>query len=385
MAESMILYISAVKASEWESGRGRIFCDIDDRSQSVLLISPTNQILLLRRVQTSSNYPSAHVFPGGNLSSRHDGEIPAPNAPSRHQDGDAYRLAAIRETFEESGILLARNNGFGRLIEVEDGEREEGRKAIHAGRIDFRTWLARKGGRADTGKYIQRVMLHAFCLSNANASSDGLIPFTRWITPTNLPKRFTTQMYIYFLPVASASSHADSPSMGPLSTNLSSEAVIPSPTPDGGLEHTTARFLPPAAWLSMADKSEIILFPPQYFLLHLIAPFLSPGNAPTPMDPPALSRQRATLTEFLRNGGGETPWADQVICPEVLLKTKKGGYGDGRSVLGLDKPGPELKETGRRGDSERVIYVNFRKEGPRQVEVRTKRDAFRDEREEGKL
>ena len=122
-------------------------------SGSVLLISPTNQILLLHRVQTSSAFPSAHVFPGGNLSAQHDGQIPEPEAEARHRDGEAYRLSAIRETFEESGILLARNNGFGRLIEVNDGEREEGRKAIHQGKIDFRTWLARKGGRADIGTH----------------------------------------------------------------------------------------------------------------------------------------------------------------------------------------------------------------------------------------
>lgn len=63
-----------------------------------------------------------------------------------------YRLAAIRETFEESGILLARNNGFGRLIEVEDSEREDGRKQIHANKVEFPKWLASKGGRADIGK-----------------------------------------------------------------------------------------------------------------------------------------------------------------------------------------------------------------------------------------
>lgn len=120
---------------------------------SVLLISPQNQVLLLRRVRTSSSFPSAHVFPGGNLSAQHDGNIPGPDDPSRHEDSEAYRLAAIRETFEESGILLAKNAGFGRLIEVEDKEREEGRHKVHAGEVEFRKWLAAKGGRADIGKF----------------------------------------------------------------------------------------------------------------------------------------------------------------------------------------------------------------------------------------
>ena len=75
-------------------------------------------------------------------------------------DSEIYRLAAIRETFEESGILLARNNGFGRLIEVEDQEREDGRRKVHSGEVDFRKWLAGKGGRADLGMlHVPRLFL----------------------------------------------------------------------------------------------------------------------------------------------------------------------------------------------------------------------------------
>lgn len=121
-------------------------------SSSVLLISPTNEILLLHRVHGASSFASAHVFPGGNVDPFHDGEVPAPNDPARHEDGRVYRLAAIRETFEESGIVLARNNGFGRLIEVEDPQREAGRKLVHERKIAFEKWLAGKGGRADVGK-----------------------------------------------------------------------------------------------------------------------------------------------------------------------------------------------------------------------------------------
>lgn len=120
---------------------------------SVILVSPTNEVLLLRRVRTSSSFPSAHVFPGGNISTFHDGELPPPEDASRHEDSEVYRLAAVRETFEESGIILARNNGFGRLIEVNDAEREDGRRLVHSNKVDFRKWLAGKGGRADTGEW----------------------------------------------------------------------------------------------------------------------------------------------------------------------------------------------------------------------------------------
>ncbi|KAI7321929.1 hypothetical protein KC315_g8981, partial [Hortaea werneckii] len=71
-------------------------------SSSVLLVSPNNQVLLLQRVKQSTSFASAHVFPGGNVSTFHDGEPPAPEYPERHEDSEIYRLAAIRETFEES-------------------------------------------------------------------------------------------------------------------------------------------------------------------------------------------------------------------------------------------------------------------------------------------
>jgi 8-oxo-dGTP pyrophosphatase MutT (NUDIX family) len=127
---------------------------------SILLISPTNEILLLHRVRTSSSFPSAHVFPGGNLSPSQDGSLPAPSSPDRHIDGPAYRLGAIRECFEESGILLAKkNDGSGALLEVEEGVREKARKDIHAGKLKFVDWVGEMGGVVDSGNYPKKIIL----------------------------------------------------------------------------------------------------------------------------------------------------------------------------------------------------------------------------------
>ena len=54
---------------------------------------------------------------------------------------------------------------------------------------------------------------------------------------------------------------------------------------------------------------------------------------------------------------------------------------DGRSVLGLEKPGPELKDSGRGGDEKRVVLVKFGKEGPRDVEVRERVGVLKEEKE----
>lgn len=310
-------------------------------SSSILLISPKNEILLLHRVRTSSSFASAHVFPGGNLEPKQDGDVPAPDDAARHQDGPTYRLGAIRECFEESGILLARSRKCtDRLLEVEQSEMERARKAIHSGELRFKDWVDGQGGIVDT---------------------DGLLPFTRWVTPTNIPKRFTTQMYIYFLPL---SSNAD----------VKKEAVIPMPTSDGGVEHTAAAFAPLKTWLGRAAKNEIILFPPQYYLMYLLAPFL--GNAEL-----SLEQQRQKVMDFLKGDGGDgkgIKWADKVMSPTGLFLRK----ADGRSVLALDKPGPELRDSGRGGDWDRVVLVKFSKEGPTKVEVRRRKEILDEERQE---
>ncbi len=92
------------------------------------------------------------MFPGGNLSSS-DGHIPAPEDKDRHVDGRSYRVGAIRECFEESGILLARRKGGQELLEVEDSMRENGRREVHEGKIGFEKWVEGVGGEVDVGEY----------------------------------------------------------------------------------------------------------------------------------------------------------------------------------------------------------------------------------------
>lgn len=79
-------------------------------SASTIVVSQSNKVLLLHRYKTSSAFPSAHVFPGGNLDPS-DGKLPEDDTdPARHLDSIAYRTGAIRELFEEAGVLLARES-----------------------------------------------------------------------------------------------------------------------------------------------------------------------------------------------------------------------------------------------------------------------------------
>lgn len=304
-------------------------------SASTILVSPSNEILLLHRVQTSSAFPSAHVFPGGNLEAS-DGELPSnPTDVNRHKDSLAYRTGAIRELFEETGILLARSSRDAKsLLSVSRQTRREGREAVHSGKIRLQQWLRDSSvGGAD-----------------AVLDTDRLLPFTHWVTPPNVPKRFTTQMYIYFVDPA----EQGNPSVHATADKI--ETMAP--------EWRSAR-----DWLSMARSGDIILFPPQFLLLYLVSEILdAPGGD--------ILRKRELLKRRIESEGSPGPWKDKFISPIGM------SFGeDGRSVLALDKPGPELKESGLRGDDEYVVLVKFRKEGPRDVEVGMRKEVLKERRE----
>ncbi|KAJ5735504.1 uncharacterized protein N7483_000629 [Penicillium malachiteum] len=315
-------------------------------SSSVILVSPQNEILLLHRVHTSTSFASAHVFPGGNLASQ-DGACPPPEDPTRHDDGPHYRNAAIRELFEESGILLAKDASTGKMLVVDEATREQGRGLIHQNEITFDKWLKQQH-------------------STAEPDIDALIPFTRWVTPTNVSKRYTTQMYLYFMPLPNG---ADKRLLEDLPTEGEREE-IQVPTSDGGIEVTEAQFLPASEWLRRAQSGEIILFPPQFLLLHLVSGFLDQeprSDAPVK----ELGKRRAALVDFVHSGS--PPWTHKCISPKVLKMTE-----DGRSVLALDNAGPELKGSERRGESDRVVVLKFKKGSSREVTVAWKKDILRE-------
>lgn len=199
-----------------------------------------------------------------------------------------------------------------------------------------------------------------------------------------MPKRFSTQMYLYMLPLSS-----------PVPGTPERQVIIHAPIHDGGLEHTAATFDDASAWLSKSHNGEIVLFPPQLYLLNLVSQFTH--GAPPSRQTSTISHfqsQRDALLQFLNtvptarpgtdakalsHPTAQIPWAEKVMSPTSLFIRR----GDGRVVLGLDKPGPELKGSGRGGDWDRVVLVKFKKEGPTGVEVRWRDEVLREEREGG--
>ena len=134
----------------------------------------------------------ALVFPGGSVDAD-DHEI-AKNAAlytggaGLDALGVAFRIGAIRETFEECGILLAREKGSSAVVPAAhaDAIADAHRVALNKGERKFSEILAKEG-----------IVL----------ALDMLVPFAHWITPLGVPKRFDTHFYIAAAPADQLGAH----------------------------------------------------------------------------------------------------------------------------------------------------------------------------------
>ena len=171
-------------------------------------------------------------------------------------------------------------------------------------------------------------------------------------------------MYLYFLPIPG---EFNSQIVQDLPKDSESEVQVP--TSDGGLEVTEARFLPPSEWLRLAQAGEIIMFPPQFFLLHLISQFVEYAKLDSNISKEELGRQRSELLRFVHSGS--PPWTDKYMCPRPVT-----ALSDGRVALALDYLGPELEGSDKQGEVDRVVVTRFSKEGPREVEVRWRKEVL---------
>jgi 8-oxo-dGTP pyrophosphatase MutT (NUDIX family) len=132
----------------------------------------------------------ALVFPGGRVEEA-DHDLAARNCPNPDGLGIealAFRVAAIRETFEECGVLLARPVGSDGLIDAATLKRleDQHRGALNAGSIGFDAVLGSEGLRP---------------------APDLLVHFAHWITPSHQPKRYDTHFFLAEAPVEHLAVH----------------------------------------------------------------------------------------------------------------------------------------------------------------------------------
>jgi len=147
--------------------------------------------------------PGAYVFPGGSVDEADADPTIAWHGPDPAEVGGqlgapaelarALVCAAVRETFEESGVLLAGEPG-GPVTVPAGPSWEADRNALTAGSLTLAELLSRRG---------------------LAVRADLLVPWARWITPEAEPRRFDARFFAAALPPGqqAAGHHAEADRM----------------------------------------------------------------------------------------------------------------------------------------------------------------------------
>ncbi|HSV51072.1 MAG TPA: MBL fold metallo-hydrolase [Burkholderiaceae bacterium] len=142
---------------------------------TVLLLRDTAlgvEVLMTRRSMTASFAPGAYVFPGGGIDAADaDAHGLAARRPGQSDIHLTQAIAAIRESFEELGILLAR--------------RADGTPA----------------DRSDIAALDRQAPFAAQCQARGlSLSADGVFVLAHWITDRDLPRRFDVPFLVARMP-----------------------------------------------------------------------------------------------------------------------------------------------------------------------------------------
>jgi 8-oxo-dGTP pyrophosphatase MutT (NUDIX family) len=151
------------------------------------------EVLMLQRNHRSGFMPGVFLFPGGALDPEDASDAVCARCAGSDDarssavlglphGGLAYWTAAIRESFEEAGVLLAYDDAGG-LVNPGEPSRlerfEDYRRRLNAGEACLSEMLEREGLRL---------------------AADRLTYFGHWITPVTAPRRYDTRFFIAIAP-----------------------------------------------------------------------------------------------------------------------------------------------------------------------------------------
>ncbi|MFF2651089.1 NUDIX hydrolase [Streptomyces sp. NPDC058045] len=209
------------------------------RAATVMLLRDTGSapaVHLLRRRAGMAFASGAYAYPGGGVDPRDDDARIAWAGPDRAAWADRLGLpepaaqavvcAAVRETFEEAGVLLAGTGPGDVVSDLTGADWEADRQALIGHELSFAEFLARRG-----------LVLR----------SDLLGAWARWITPEFEPRRYDTFFFAAALP-------------------------------DGQRTRRTSREADRTVWLQPAeaaagyDRGELLMMPPTIATLRQLAP-----------------------------------------------------------------------------------------------------------------
>ena len=193
------------------------------------------EVLMLRRTAAMKFAPGAYVFPGGSVDEADFSPEIGWHGPAPADFGawlgcsaelaGALVCAAVRETFEESGVLLAGPDDGSVISDTTSGDWEADRRALLDRSLSLAGLLRRRG-----------LVLR----------SDLLRPWSRWITPAVEVRRYDARFFAAALPAGQR-------------------------TRDVGGEAAAVTWITPAAALAAAKRGDIELWPPTAVTLAELA------------------------------------------------------------------------------------------------------------------
>ncbi|MEE4544702.1 NUDIX hydrolase [Streptomyces sp. V4-01] len=200
------------------------------------------QVHMLRRRVSMAFAGGAYAYPGGGVDPRDERPVrwagPALDrwsavlgVPERR--AQAVVCAAVRETFEESGVLLAGPDDGTVVADTTGADWEADRKALVAHELGFADFLARR---------------------ELALRSDLLAPWARWITPEFEERRYDTWFFLARLPE------------GQRTLDVSAEA-----------DRTV--WLRPADGIGGQERGEMVMLPPTVSMLRDLLPYGSADEA----------------------------------------------------------------------------------------------------------
>ncbi|MGW1077778.1 NUDIX hydrolase [Streptomyces sp. NPDC002537] len=191
---------------------------------------------MLRRRASMAFAGGAYAYPGGSVDPRDEREVPWAG-PSRTDWADrlgvapagaqAIVCAAVRETFEEAGVLLAGPTPDTVVADTTGADWEADRAALVSRELSFADLLDRRG-----------LVLR----------SDLLGAWARWITPEFEPRRYDTWFFVAALPE------------GQRTRNASTEA-------------DRTAWVRPAEAAAGYDRGELLMMPPTIATLRALRPY----------------------------------------------------------------------------------------------------------------
>lgn len=150
------------------------------------------EVFMIVRHQNSDVHAGALVFPGGRVDDE-DYDLAAdaavfPPLAGVDKNAAALRVAAVRETFEECGVLLARARGDSALV-----------SAARLGEIEATHRATMMRHKRSFGAIL--------AAENLVIASDSMVYFANWITPERSAKRFDTHFFLAVAPADQVALH----------------------------------------------------------------------------------------------------------------------------------------------------------------------------------